>query len=98
MLIKFGQIYLLVLTLLLAGCSSRTMNQMAEGMAVTFAALICFFILFWICVTIHKSLSEKNQKKWETICGVGLILIIVILALLSDGSGDMENVWRARRK
>ena len=73
------------------------MGQMVEGMVILFGGLIGFFILCWFCVTVHNSLGEEGKKTWEKICGIGFILIFIILAMLSDGGGDMENIWRARR-
>ena len=83
--------------IVISGCSKSTLEQAAVGMAVSMGAMIAFLFVCWICIIIHKALSPDGQKIWEKICGAGFIILLIALALMSDGGGDMENLWRGRR-
>tara|TARA_B110000503_G_scaffold104892_1_gene156544 strand:- start:376 stop:669 length:294 start_codon:yes stop_codon:yes gene_type:complete len=81
----------------ISGCSKSILEQAAVGMAVTMGATIAFLLVCWICIIIHKALSPDGQKIWEKICGIGFLILFIALILMSDGGGDMENLWRGRR-
>ena len=96
MVYQSHKLSLIILLLSLPGCSRRTFEQAAEGMAVLFAGLIGFFLLCGFALKVHKSLGEEGQKTWEKICGIVFLILFILLCLLGGGGGDMEYVWRGR--
>ena len=73
------------------------MKQSATGIGLVFLIIAGLSFLSWICFKVHESLGQREKKIWEKICWVVVILIIIGLAMLGYGGGNMENIWRARR-
>ena len=81
----------------LSGCSKSFLEQAAFGIAISIGGAMAFLLICWLGITIHNALGPDGKKIWEKICGIGFVILFIALILMSDGGGDMENLWRGRR-